>query len=215
MKGVVFDLGNVLVGFDHTKSARRLSQVTGLPAEELHFKLSGLYSNLGFDDGKVSPEEFHSAVLETIGQTSPDFRTFYEIWNEIFTPIREMLELIPRLKGICRLGLLSNTNPPHFNYCLAEYPMLNHIECKVTSFAAGCSKPQPEIYHRLVSMMGLAPEDILFIDDLPENVEAARNSGLVSIVHDDLTSTLDMIACHLGIPLADFFEGLPKDEKNR
>lgn len=197
MKGVVFDLGNVLVAFDHLRSARRLSDLTGISPVALHETLSYLYSRLGFDDGRVSPSEFHAAVCETIGTRKIGFSAFYDIWNDIFSPLGDMLGLISKLKGNCLIGLLSNTNPPHFGYCFEKYRLLRLIDRKTLSFEVGCSKPDSKIYARMIASMEMDPKNILFIDDMPENVEAAKKCGLVSIVHSQFRETAEAIALHL------------------
>jgi len=45
-----------------------------------------------------------------------------------------------------------------------------------------CAKPEPEIYEILIERFSLTPEKAVFIDDLEENIEAAKDVGLQGIV---------------------------------
>ena len=46
------------------------------------------------------------------------------------------------------------------------------------------SKPDAGIYRYLLETYGLIPEESLFIDDRPENIEAARELGIKGVVFD-------------------------------
>jgi FMN phosphatase YigB (HAD superfamily) len=46
------------------------------------------------------------------------------------------------------------------------------------------AKPEPEIYQLALKLLGIAPEEALFIDDLPRNTIAAEALGIPSIVFE-------------------------------
>ena len=49
-------------------------------------------------------------------------------------------------------------------------------------------KPDPEIYRILLERFNLKPEECVFIDDFPKNIEAARKAGMNGIVFTDVKS---------------------------
>lgn len=80
--------------------------------------------------------------------------------------------------------LLSNTNAlhvPHFERLLKEQagiPGMHHLFDKVYySYVLGMRKPDREIYEHVIRDSGIDPAETLFIDDLKENTDAARELG--------------------------------------
>ena len=54
-------------------------------------------------------------------------------------------------------------------------------------FRSKCIKPEEEIYRLLLDRYQIRPEDAIFYDDRPENVEAARRLGMNGVVfHEDI-----------------------------
>ena len=61
-------------------------------------------------------------------------------------------------------------------------PWLDAFDVRVFSCDLGIVKPDARIYRSLLDRLQLAPADVLFIDDVPANIEAARTAGLHGIV---------------------------------
>jgi len=110
----------------------------------------------------LSPNEFRNAILSIVG-----------------APVEGMEEIVRRVGASVPLGLLSNTNPVHFDYCLQTFRVLQFIPSHFLSYQLKAFKPEPEIFARVIGQISLPPGEILYIDDLAENVEAARSAGLM------------------------------------
>jgi putative hydrolase of the HAD superfamily len=98
-----------------------------------------------------------------------------------------------------RTGLLSNSwTPAHYDRdLLAEL-----FDAVVISGEVGLRKPDPAIYELAAERMGLAPEQIAFVDDLPGNLKPARALGMTTIVHrGDAAATLAELEAALGVSL--------------
>ena len=78
--------------------------------------------------------------------------------------------------------LLSNTDPIHIPWCLDRFPLSSLLDGMILSYEIGAYKPDFRIYERGLEKFGLRPEECVFIDDLPANVEAAKACGLEGIV---------------------------------
>jgi putative hydrolase of the HAD superfamily len=48
----------------------------------------------------------------------------------------------------------------------------------------GLRKPSPDIYRRAIADLGVAPQEIVFVDDRPRNLDAARDLGLQTVLLD-------------------------------
>ena len=103
--------------------------------------------------------------------------------SDIFTLNEPLLPLIDRLKEAgYRLVVLSNTCPPHVEWITRHWDVLERFDARVFSYEVGAMKPGPEIYRVAVAAAGCEAEECFFIDDLAENVEAARREGLCGAV---------------------------------
>lgn len=69
----------------------------------------------------------------------------------------------------------------------------------VDSSEVGVRKPEPEIYRALIERLGLAPADILFVDDLPANVAGATAVGIDAVLFTVLADLLRDLA-NRGLP---------------
>jgi len=183
---ILFDLGNVILPFSHYQIAEKLSRCS----EKKDFQdPSKIFSDLFdfqngsvnlYEAGKVSSEEFFESLKKRF-QLFISFEDFVPIWNEIFTENEKVSALQRSLKGKKRLGLLSNTNPLHFDYVLSEFPVLRVFDKWILSHEVGFKKPAREIFQAAIEWAAVEPEKILFIDDTKGHVDAAVSLGLRGI----------------------------------
>lgn len=82
-----------------------------------------------------------------------------------------------------RLGVLSNAFPSLLD-ALARLGIVDYFDVMVLSAFEGCEKPDPTIYQAALNLSKVEPGDAWFVDDLPENVEAANNLGMFGILID-------------------------------
>ncbi len=94
-------------------------------------------------------------------------------------------------------GLLSNS----WGNSLYPFDRLEEVfDVLVISGDVGMRKPERRIYELTVERMELAPEEILFVDDLPRNVEVARELGMQVVHHDgDDAEVAAQVSRRLGI----------------
>ena len=89
----------------------------------------------------------------------------------------DLLAEIDRLRAAgYHLGLLSNAGGGA-RRIFEQYGVLNHFDSVTISAEEGVMKPDPRIYRIALARAGVAPEEALFVDDVIENVEAARDAG--------------------------------------
>ena len=91
--------------------------------------------------------------------------------------LKETMEELSRM-GL-KLGMISNiisrSVVPHF---LAEYGLLNMMDCIITSAETGIRKPSPEIFRVAERALGLGPEELCYVGDtISRDVRGTRNAG--------------------------------------
>jgi putative hydrolase of the HAD superfamily len=183
---IFFDLGNVILPFNNYQIAEKLSRLSR--KEELQdpkkvfsylFDLEKGVIN-DFDMGRISPSEFFQYIKKHLG-LSITFEQFIPIWTDIFVEDRQVSEIIRSLKGKWRLGLLSNTDPLHFNYIVSTFPIISTFEKWILSYEVGFKKPDAHIFQKAIEWASVEPEKILFVDDTQGHVEAAGSLGMQGI----------------------------------
>jgi putative hydrolase of the HAD superfamily len=174
-----FDLGNVLLHFDHAVGMRKLAKVTGKDPEFLF----DLVMNSGLEDryemGLMTSREFADAINAAC-ETNCSMVRILDAISDMFSPNQPILSVLESLHDNgTRLGLLSNTCEAHWQWILRQkYPMIaDWFDPVVLSFEIHAMKPQPEVYRHATRVAGVSAEQIFFTDDRADNIAAARNVG--------------------------------------
>jgi HAD superfamily hydrolase (TIGR01509 family) len=174
---IVFDIGNVLLRFSPTRAARNFNRL----APGLGKKLIGLIWNtqlgLDFERGRRSSAAFYRECLRRTG-AKVSRADFHRAFGDIFTPLRGNLTLLTRLSQKHPTALLSNTNPAHWAHILKTYPDLKRARFRCASHLFKEMKPAPRVYRRLAKKTGFALKDMVYVDDHPDFVAAARRLGV-------------------------------------
>ena len=177
-----FDLGKVLVDFDHERMFRQMGAVVGVDSQRMRIAVqeSGLQKQ--YELGTISGPEFHAALCSSLACTA-DYEQLNRAGCEIFQLNDSMLPVVGDLKRAgCRMGILSNTCAPHWEYCLREFPMLREFfDVYALSCRIGACKPEPAIFLTAAELAGVAPAEIFFTDDIAEHVVAARAVGFDAV----------------------------------
>lgn len=71
----------------------------------------------------------------------------------------------------------------------------------VISGEVGMRKPEPRIYLHTCRLLGVEPDECVFVDDLPINAEAAVKVGMVAVVHREYSQTKMELEALLGMSL--------------
>jgi putative hydrolase of the HAD superfamily len=173
---VIFDLGGVLVGFDWMRACARLEAAGGAPAAVIYEAIANGEDKAGFDTGRLSPQEFAARFCAAIGVRLP-YAEFAEIWCDIFAEQREVTGLLDQIAVKADLVLLSNTDPLHIEYVRSHYDFMKKFGRMLFSYEVGHAKPARQIFERAIGLRAPGTRMIYF-DDMPEFVSAARACGL-------------------------------------
>ena len=114
-----------------------------------------------------------------------------------YTVVEEMLAKVVALgaEGV-RTGLLTNTFV-EFHPTLEAIVPFEHFTAVIESCAVGARKPEPAIYAMTSDLLGVAPAEIVYLDDFAQNIDAARHAGWATIRVTDPVSAVDEIDAYL------------------
>jgi glucose-1-phosphatase len=168
-----FDLGNVLIFFDHQKMCRQIAHVSGLELELVE-KMMHTFGD-PYERGHVTSQEIYDEVCR-LAQKNLPFETVMHAVADIFEPNEPVISIATELKEKGhRLFLLSNTCEAHFNFAFSQFPFLKHFDGYVLSYQVGARKPEKTIYEKALEIAGCRNEECFYTDDILPYVESARS----------------------------------------
>lgn len=202
IRNIIFDFGNVLFDLDLAAFEREMKALLGenfVAAREklLRERVFELY-----ETGGLSTDEF---VEKLCRASEPALAPEQVIaaWNAIFIGMpKHRFELLVRLRQRYKVFLLSNINDLHERWIvdymlrehdLSEYETL-HFDGVYFSHLIRLRKPSREAFEYVLADAELAPGETVFFDDLPENVEAARQVGILGVWHEPGTEIEERLA---------------------
>jgi putative hydrolase of the HAD superfamily len=191
VRAVVFDIGGVLEITPSLGVFDSWAQRLGHSRDELTARLHDLYRAGSI--GTVSEQEVLAGTARILGLDQAQLDAFMaDLWTEYLgTPNVELVEYLRGLRARCRTALLSNSFVGAREREQQRYGLGELAELIVYSHEVGLSKPDPRIYRLTCDRLGVRPEEMIFLDDVPESVEGARAVGIHGIV---FTSNAQAIA---------------------
>lgn len=183
IKTIIFDLGNVLIGWQPRALFDKVFQTT----EEVDYFLANVATlewNERQDAGRTIAEGTRELIDRHPG-FEQEIRIYYDRWTETITgPIAGTVEILQALHASGNYRLLGLTNWSHelFPWARKTFPFLDLLENIMVSGEVKLQKPDPAIYKLLHDTFDLKGyNNCVFIDDSLRNVEAARAVGLDTI----------------------------------
>jgi len=194
MESVLFDMGNVLIGWDcvpvyrpHFRSEADLSDFLRGTFREIYDAVH---------DGEGSMAE----CLKPVRRRNPEAAHLIDIyeknWAAFITGVMEETVAVVRDLHARGVGLFGLTNWPAQTWPpqslmpdeVASYAFLDLFTELFVSGEHKLRKPDPECYRAALRRFGLVAEEAVFVDDLVANVAAAEAVGLVGIHFRDATA---------------------------
>ena len=198
MRTGFFDLGGVLIHYDPMLIVRRLCrEFNHLKAEETADLLFQSQFIRAYETGRISTDAFHRGIQNDLRISIP-FTRFKRYWQDIFTPNTPVIHLVESLENRLQLVAISNTNPLHIEFITERYAFINRFRHAVYSYETGYCKPDKHIFLEAMARSRSSPETSFFVDDKAENVRAAEELGIRSILFtgsDDLATKIKDIDC--------------------
>ncbi|TFH31178.1 MAG: HAD family phosphatase [Promethearchaeota archaeon] len=188
IKAIIFDLGNVLIDYSFHRAFHKWAELTLHPQDFFASQFQYDETLWQFERGQITPREYYQYLSQSM-QITWDYDMFKQGW--IFVNIgliQEMVALLPILSEKFSLYVLSNTNELHIESVKHEFPQIfRYFKQEFYSHELSARKPDAEIYDKVIQMINLPPHEILFIDDMEENIRGAERAGIHGIVMSSAT----------------------------
>jgi glucose-1-phosphatase len=171
---LIFDVGGVFVAHDNERLFRTLA--ASCMAQDALARIRAATSDSALATGARGIESLHRDLVRDLGYTR-DWDGFLADWSSHFTVDREMIDLLERLAASNRVLLFSNTNAEHWRAVLRlTGGAIGRYEAYL-SHEISDIKPRASAFQLVAARASIRPPHTLFVDDLAENVAAARALG--------------------------------------
>ena len=188
IKDIVFDFGGVLTLIDTDRALQRFRDL-GIekPEEYINAYLqSGPFFSL--ENGDITAGEFCDALSAITGRTIT-YEQAKEGWMGFIVNVQtEFLEYLQQLRPRYRLSVLSNTNPFIQSWALTKdftphgKSLADYFDNLFFSYRMHCSKPNENIYRKMLENGKMIANETLFVDDSIKNIDAAAKIGIKTLL---------------------------------
>ena len=181
IKNIVFDMGNVLVYYDPMRVCRQcMTDETEIEKVRTSVFVSPewLLLGMGLISEEAALEKMQARLPQGHAREAAEFCLKH--WHEYcMWEIPGMRELVYELKAEgYRIYLCSNASLRMLTCYQKVIPAIEVFDGILFSAEEKCMKPQKEMYHHLYERFGLKPEECFFIDDMPANIQGAKETGM-------------------------------------
>lgn len=181
------DLGNVLLKLDFERFVARAAERGSLrDIESLRNEIQARYihgeSKSRFERGQCTANQFIEELRDFLNwpKTEASRARLREIWCDIFEEFPGARDALEQLKQTGMVWVLSDTDPLHIQWVSTNFSWALDVDQALTSYERGKLKSDPGVFEAIVKESGLPAEQILFIDDLSKNIEAAHKASITT-----------------------------------
>lgn len=202
---VCFDWGGVILRHCHSWEEAcghaGLEMRAGVLAPELiHMRK---IASMAYQAGHIGCEEFFDMLAHATGglYTREECVRLHEAWLlDEYAGMDAVIEAI-HAEGVAT-ALLSNTNQTHWRRGFpekgpADYPTAGLLRHAHASHLLGHAKPDEAIYRAFEEKVGIRGADVVFFDDVEENILAARRMGWRGVRVDHTGDTASQVRAAL------------------
>lgn len=189
LEAIIFDLGGVILNIDYNLTSKAFVKAGVRNFDEMYSQSEAddLFQHL--ETGKISEDSFFKELNKKAGLDLPA-NEIENAWNSMLLTFREKsLEFLKKIKPKYKIFLLSNTNHIHlkelkniYHNKPREFSFEKYFDKAYYSCEMGLRKPNADVYNFVLEENDLDPAKTLFVDDSIQNVEAAKLSGLQTIL---------------------------------
>jgi epoxide hydrolase-like predicted phosphatase len=197
VRAVIFDFGGVMVRMVDDRPRRELAKQLGVELSHLDNLVFFSESAQRASRGEISVAKHWEAVRQALGIAPRDMPAFLQKYWSADDVNWRLLEYIRGLRPRYKVGLLSNAWSDLRQTMHQRWNIDGLFDELIISAEVKMLKPDPRIFQLTVDRLKVLPKEAVFVDDIMENVEAARAKGLIGIQYLELDQTLAELRCAL------------------
>jgi HAD superfamily hydrolase (TIGR01549 family) len=188
IKAIVFDVGGVLrlSGGKGMNVLERIADMIGVPSDE--FKKAYWEHNALSNVENMPWEDLIAKIVQIFDprvETEQRVRKFVRDYEASRTTNKYLVDLFPRFHALgLKIGILSNATT-QLRKWLEDEGIVPLVDVVIISAEIGYQKPHKEAFDILFGRLGLAPGQVIFVDDSAKSLEKASEIGYIPILFKD------------------------------
>ena len=189
IQAIIWDSGGVLVRTEDWTPRDNLADRLGLTRKELKDLVFGTRADARLQLGEISSEEHWNNISQTLGLSAAQtvsLRSEFFAGDELDSGL---IDYIRELKQKYRIAMLSNAPSDARNAISEMWHIDDAFDLIIISAEVGFMKPDLAIYELTLEQLGFEPHETVFIDDFSENIKAAHQLGMHTILFQDSEQT--------------------------
>ncbi len=188
------DLGGVLFTFDHPHRLKVLGECLSMPPDRVDALLWESGFSAACDAGRYPDAAAVRAQVREITGYSGSDEDLDAAWCSAFRPDQRVLGLLSERHGPLRYGVFTNNGPLEEEALTRQYPAAFELFTdRFFCHRLTANKPDPAVYRQVTELLGVRPEDISFVDDGADNVDAARRCGWTAVRYHQPSDLGDLL----------------------
>ncbi len=196
---MIFDVGGVLIRTHERVLREEWERRLGLQPGQSHDFVFESVTGRDVQLGRMPVEQHWESVRRQLGLSESDLRQFRVDFFAGDRLDQELAAWAKRARAHYHIGVLSNASADMRRVLREMYGISDLFDSITISGEEGVMKPDPEIYRIAVARAGVRPEEALFIDDVPANVDGAQAAGLRAWLFDDPAGILHRLQAETGV----------------
>lgn len=180
IKAVFFDLGGVIARTENPEPRSRLASSLGLTYADIDKLVFENESSKQASLGIITEKQHWQNIARLLNQPDSEIDRLH---SDFFAGDRidfKLVEFMRSLHPTYKVGLISNAWSG-LRAWIEEQNFADAFDNMVISAEVGLIKPDQRIYQAALQNLQVHPEESVFVDDLPANIDAARKMGMQAI----------------------------------
>lgn len=199
IKAVIFDFGGVLAEEGFKQGLKAIAEEKGLDPEDFYEIAGELVYQMGYVMGSSGEDSYWNAVREKTGVRGDD-KEFREEILKRFKSRPDMMEVVEKIRSSGLIVAILSDQTNWLDELDQRTPFHHHFDYVFNSFHLKKTKRDPSIFRDICAVLGVQPEEGLFVDDNLKNIERAASQGLRTIHFKDVSMFKKEIERFIEVP---------------
>jgi len=181
IRAVYFDLGGVILRTEEKGPRAELGKSLGLDYDGMDRVVFGSESAQQAALGIISREQHWRNVARALNLPESEIPRCSEAFFAGDRTDPALVDFLRSLRPTCKVGLISNAFSDLREW-VVQQKFDDVFDDMTISSEIGITKPDARIYRQALEKLNVRPEEAVFVDDMPANVEAATALGVRGVV---------------------------------
>ncbi|MFR0822087.1 MAG: HAD family hydrolase [Clostridia bacterium] len=201
IKNIILDIGGVLIEYNDEAYLEKM----GITQKERKRNIQqAIFHNPAWKaclNGKITTQTF---LKEVVKGAKEEEEVIYKLFSKeampMLMPIKEKMKKQVQMwqNAGLKVYLLSNVIMDTYLYERDELKLLELVDGGVFSCIEQVSKPEKEIYLRLLEKYHLLPQECIFVDDQRKNLVSAKELNMKTVVFENEEQVKKQIEKEIG-----------------